>query len=507
MQNRILKVILWGFEVGKLKWDHAQMKGIFTFNPDFVKKGLDIAPLTASIHKGYGKGENVEGVPMRRQNKFTGLPTFIADSLPDSWGKKLMMAWMAEYGSENRSLTPLDYLAYMGKRGMGALEFEPDECPWKQNLDVNLDRMARLADKIFAQREQIKFSEMDGWEMASLCSVGTSAGGMQPKAVIARNQDTGEIRSGQILHDGNWKYYLLKFSHSLLPQQSEVEMAYYRMATDAGIDMMPSELLMFGGKSHFMTERFDRMGNEKIHLQTLGAMSPSADSYEDIVEVCDRLRLPYKEKEEVFRRMVFNVLAACTDDHNRNFSFMMSKDGRWHITPAYDLTFAVSVGNGIVEGEEHELTVRGKRTGITEKDFLLFAQENDIKNAAKIIRQVKGVVAQAHLYLKESGVSHEYAKSISGYLATNNMAETMMQDDGCRITDVQIYNGGKNIRCKINGVRQLGKRMSQEDGDRAFGIMDKNDDDAFESLADELAHKYFNKELAESIVCNPKYKR
>ena len=213
MQTKILKVTLWGIEVGKLKWEHSQMRGIFSYNPDFVKRGLDIAPLTASIHKGYGKGENVVGVPMRRQNKFTGLPVFIADSLPDAWGKKLMKTWVSEYGTEQRALTPLDFLAYTGKRGMGALEFEPDNSPWNQDMDVNLGNMFRLAEKIFRQKEDVSLLPEEEWDMAALCSLGTSAGGMQPKAIIAQNMDSGIIRSGQILHEGDWKYYLLKFAH------------------------------------------------------------------------------------------------------------------------------------------------------------------------------------------------------------------------------------------------------------------------------------------------------
>ena len=412
MQDKMLRVKLWGEEVGLLKWDHNRMKGIFSFNPDFVKKGLDIAPLTASIHSGYGKGENVEGITFRKQNKFTGLPAFIADSLPDSWGKKLTLTWEKEYGTEGRKLTSLDYLAYMGKRAMGALEFEPDGCPWKQDINIDLSRMFQLAEKIFQQRESVTLLPEDEWDMAALCSVGTSAGGMQPKAVLAKNNDTGEIRSGQIIHEGNWSYYILKFSNPQHEQQCELEMGYHLMAKAAGIDMMPCSLMEVDGKKHFLTQRFDRVDSEKVHLQTLGAMSPAADSYEDIMEVCDELSLPYKEKEQMYRRMVFNIYAGCTDDHNRNFSFMMKKDGKWHITPAYDLTFTVSIENGYVEGDEHELSVRGKFSEITDKDLLLFAKENDIKNAESIIFEVKSAINKVAFLLLNVGVDKERANAI-----------------------------------------------------------------------------------------------
>ncbi len=416
MQDKMLRVKLWGEEVGLLKWDHNRMRGIFSFNPDFVKKGLDIAPLTASIHSGYGKGENVEGITFRKQNKFTGLPAFIADSLPDSWGKKLTLTWEKEYGTEGRKLTSLDYLAYMGKRAMGALEFEPDGCPWKQDINIDLSRMFQLAEKIFRQRESVTLLPEDEWDMAALCSVGTSAGGMQPKAVLAKNNDTGEIRSGQIIHEGNWSYYILKFSNPQHEQQCELEMGYHLMAKAAGIDMMPCSLMEVDGKKHFLTQRFDRVDSEKVHLQTLGAMSPAADSYEDIMEVCDELSLPYKEKEQMYRRMVFNIYAGCTDDHNRNFSFMMKKDGKWHITPAYDLTFTVSIENGYVEGDEHELSVRGKFSEITDKDLLLFAKENDIKNAESIIFEVKSAINKVAFLLLNVGVDKERANAIDSYL-------------------------------------------------------------------------------------------
>lgn len=416
MQDKMLRVKLWGEEVGLLKWDHNRMRGIFSFNPDFVKKGLDIAPLTASIHSGYGKGENVEGITFRKQNKFTGLPAFIADSLPDSWGKKLTLTWEKEYGTEGRKLTSLDYLAYMGKRAMGALEFEPDGCPWKQDINIDLSRMFQLAEKIFQQRESVTLLPEDEWDMAALCSVGTSAGGMQPKAVLAKNNDTGEIRSGQIIHEGNWSYYILKFSNPQHEQQCELEMGYHLMAKAAGIDMMPCSLMEVDGKKHFLTQRFDRVDSEKVHLQTLGAMSPAADSYEDIMEICDELSLPYKEKEQMYRRMVFNIYAGCTDDHNRNFSFMMKKDGKWHITPAYDLTFTVSIENGYVEGDEHELSVRGKFSEITDKDLLLFAKENDIKNAESIIFEVKSAVNKVAFFLLNVGVDKERANAIDSYL-------------------------------------------------------------------------------------------
>ena len=495
MQTKILKVTLWGIEVGKVKWEHSQMRGIFSYNPDFVKRGLDIAPLTASIHKGYGKGENVVGVPMRRQNKFTGLPVFIADSLPDAWGKKLMKAWVSEYGTEQRALTPLDFLAYTGKRGMGALEFEPDNSPWNQDMDVNLGNMFRLAEKIFRQKEDVSLLPEEEWDMAALCSLGTSAGGMQPKAIIAQNMDSGIIRSGQILHEGDWKYYLLKFAHPENQWQCEMEMAWYRMAQEAGIQMMPSSLMEFEGRKHFLTERFDRVGGDKVHLQTLGAMNPDADSYEDIMEICDELRLPYKEKEEMFRRMVFNVLAGCTDDHNRNFSFMMSKDGKWHITPAYDLTFTVSIENGYIEGDEHELTVRGKCTDISEKDFLLFALENDIKNASRIIAEVKSAVAHVYDFLVEQGVNDDYAQSIADYLTGGEKRSIAVERRNHRISDVVIYNEGKSIRCKIDGVQQLGRRISLKDQIDIQKTLKNNRPFDFDAFAKELACKYYNKDL------------
>ena len=498
MDEKILKVMLWGDEVGRLKWDHTKMRGVFTYNPEFIKKGLDIAPLTASINSGYGKGENVVGITFRKQNKFTGLPAFIADSLPDSWGKKLTLLWEKEFGMEGRRLSSIDYLAYMGKRAMGALEFEPDGCPWRQDISVDLGRMARLAEKIFHQRDSVTLLPEEEWDMAALCSVGTSAGGMQPKAILARNNDTGEIRSGQIMHDGNWNYYILKFSRADYEQQCELEMGYHLMAKSAGIDMMPCSLMEVDGKKHFLTQRYDRMDGEKIHVQTLGAMSPAAESYEDIMEICDELALPYKEKEQMFRRMVFNVYAGCTDDHNRNFSFLMNKDGKWHITPAYDLTFTVSVENGYIQGDEHELSIRGKYMDITDDDLLCFAKENDIKNTATIMSDVKKAISKVATFLKQAGVDNKRAEGIDLYLNGQQHISESLVNLNERLSEIVIYDDCKSIRCKINDVQQMGKTLSLPEQRKIKQLLKDGNSQELNEMKVILAGKYYKQTLNET---------
>ena len=179
--------------------------------------------------------------------------------------------------------------------------------------------------------------------MQSLLTVGTSAGGRQPKAIIAINKETGEIRSGQIAGLEGFEYYLLKFGNSQ-HSAAELEMTYYELATSAGINMMPSELYSVEGNNHFMTKRFDRDGEKKVHTQTLAAIYPDADSYEQLITVCRKLHLPEADCQEVFRRMVFNILSNNTDDHNKNFSFIMQKDGSWRLSPAYDITYITDNG-------------------------------------------------------------------------------------------------------------------------------------------------------------------
>ena len=349
-----LKVILWGEEIGRLAWDARRRLSYFMYNPAFLKKGLNISPLAAPVDGARG----LMPVWGEEAKIYQKLPAFLADSLPDSWGNQLFELWRQQNHLSNADITPLDKLSFIGKRGMGALEFLPEVSRERKAEKIDIKSLANLAERIFSERENARILPEESVTMQSLLTVGTSAGGRQPKAIVAINLKNGEVRSGQISGLEEFDYYLVKFGNSQY-SSAELEMSYYELATMAGINMMPSKLYQVDGNNHFMTKRFDRNHGKKIHTQTLAAISPDADSYEQLITVCRKLHLPETDCYEVFRRMVFNVLANNTDDHNKNFSFVMSEDGTWRLSPAYDVTYIFDNG-GFLPNEDHCMYISSK---------------------------------------------------------------------------------------------------------------------------------------------------
>ncbi len=282
--NDYLKVMLWDKEIGRLGWDDRRKRAYFNYNPEFLQGSIDVAPLVASIHNP-ASSRAIFGDNERMYQK---LPSFIADSLPDSWGNQLFEQWRKQYHLSDRSVTPLQKLAFIGKRGMGALEFIPEiDRPLSMD-NIDIKALADLADKIQTERENIRIEPDEELTLHSLITVGTSAGGRLPKGIIAMNPTTGEIRSGQVETDPDFEYFILKFgdkSRSL----AEIEQTYYEMATKAGIKMMESRLLNVEGVNHFLTKRFDRDHTGKLHTQTLAAIYPDADSYEKMLTDCRNL--------------------------------------------------------------------------------------------------------------------------------------------------------------------------------------------------------------------------
>ena len=355
-----LKVMLWDKEIGRLSWDARRGISYFEYNPAILQGELDPFPLVASV-KSPASRRPIMGD--KETKLYRKLPPFLADSLPDAWGNQVFECWRLQNGIRNQEITPLEILSFIGKRGMGALEFIPESSGIKKSEQLNMKALTNLAQKIFTERENVKIMPDESLTMQSLIAVGTSAGGRQPKAIIAINPRTGEIRSGQIAGQKGFDYCILKFGD---PERSsaELEMAYYKMATAAGIDMMPCRIIEIEGQKHFITRRFDRDEEHKLHMQTLAALYPDADSYEKLLMVCRKMRLPESTQDEVFRRMVFNILANNTDDHNKNFSFLMDEKGRWRLSPAYDMTYIFNVG-GFLPEKMHCLMMQGKLQGHT----------------------------------------------------------------------------------------------------------------------------------------------
>ena len=411
MQNNIVRVILWGKEVGSLYWDDRRKRSVFTYHPDFLKEGVDIAPLSASI-KNPRNRLPIYGLP--NDDIFCGLPAFIADSLPGRWGNAVFDAWAAENHIRASEITSVDKLLFIGKRGMGALEFEPAE-EFTQECNFELSELYKKAMEILQGRETVTVVG-DDLTLNALYEVGTSAGGNHSKAVIAINRETGEIRSGQVMLPEGFKYYLMKFAESKYYPLTKVEMVYADMAKDAGITMMSSELIDINGESHFLTERYDRKNQQKIHTVSLAGMNPEATSYEQLMEVCIKLGLPYKERAEMYKRTVFNILTCNVDAHIRNFEFMMERGGDWHITPAFDLTFSCFNPQNKLD-EYHYLSMNGKRTAITRDDMLNFAHMSGIDRSESIIKECIDTILNFRSYASRYDISEYWQDVIERHFA------------------------------------------------------------------------------------------
>jgi len=462
MRSNIVKVMLWGQEVGSLYWDERRKRAVFNYHPDFIKAGLDIAPLSASIKDPRNR---LPIYGLANDDIFYGLPAFISDSLPGRWGNAVFDAWAAENNVSASEITSVDKLSFIGKRSMGALEFEPAQA-FDEQRSYQLAELYKKALEILHGREEVTVAGQD-LTLSALYEVGTSAGGNHSKAVIAINKETGDVRSGQVMLPEGYKYYLLKFAETRHYPLTTIEMAYYDMATMAGIHMMPSELIEIGGESHFLTERYDRRNGEKVHTVSLAGMMPDATSYEQLMEVCLKLQLPYKEREEVYRRAVFNMLTTNVDAHIRNFEFMLEKGQTdWHISPAYDLTFSCFNPHNKLD-EYHYLSMNGKRTGVNRDDMLAFARRYMIDNPNAIIKQCVDAVMEFRAIAAKYGVSEHWQDVVERHFAemTPDLLSGLqgykphvfsyVMENGVHVEDAQwqeMGNGAFRLTARINGV-------------------------------------------------------
>ncbi|MDR9417471.1 type II toxin-antitoxin system HipA family toxin [Gracilimonas sp.] len=421
-------VKVWGKTVGAVAWDQNRGLASFEYDQSFKNTGIDLAPLTMPIHA----GRNIFTFPNLRKKEnsnldaFRGLPGLLADSLPDNYGNQLINVWLAQQGRPQDSMNPVEKLCFIGKRGMGALEFEPAQMEGnKQTFSIEVKSLVKLASEMLSKKEnfstQLDKDEEQG--IRQILRIGTSAGGARPKAVIAYNEKTGEVRSGQTKAPKGFEHWLIKLDGVSDVQLGKtqgygrVEMAYYHMAKDCGIEMMPSRMLEENGRAHFMTKRFDREGmKKKHHIQTLCAIKHFdfndvlSYSYEQLFQTMRELRLTYPEAEQMFRRMVFNVVSRNCDDHTKNFSFRLKEGGKWELAPAYDLCHAYRPGSEWVS--QHSLSINGKRKEITREDLLTVAKSMNIKKAKSIIDQVNEIVNDWDEYAKEVGVESRLREAI-----------------------------------------------------------------------------------------------
>ena len=474
--REVLKVFLWGQEIGRLAWHEARKTTFFVYNPEFLKGTLDVAPLAASIHHPL----NTRAIFGEAERIYQKLPSFIADSLPDAWGNQLFEQWRKDNKLTERSVTSLEKLAFIGKRGMGALEFVPEVERGTMNDKIDIKALADLAEKIAVERENVRILPDESLTLQSLIAVGTSAGGRQPKCIIAMNHETGEIRSGQVDHEPGFDYYILKFGDKVR-SSAELEQTYYEMAMAAGISMMESRLLEVDGTKNFLTKRFDHNETGKLHTQTLAAMDPEADSYEKLFAVCRKLHLPETDCQELFRRMVFNVLANNTDDHHKNFTFVMNQQGIWRLSPAYDMTYIFDTG-GYLPNKEHCLMIGGKYQDITLDDIISFASEIGIRAPKSIIRKVASAVSSFRSLAEKNEVKEEWTGRVESTIINHLKAWGEWQEEintpelvinGHSVSNIRIeqaYKGNFYLLATIDGKE---RKYVIDKNREAFSLIEK----------------------------------
>jgi serine/threonine-protein kinase HipA len=427
----VAEIKIWGEMVGAVRWDESQQLGYFQYDSKFIQKGWDLSPIKMPISLGaqtysfpeLRKGRN------EAEDTFRGLPGLLSDALPDKYGNRLINTWLVQQGRAENSMNPVEKLCFIGIRGMGALEFEPAQIKTNtRTFALELDGLIEVAKKILNEREAFltNLNKEDEKAMMDVLKIGTSAGGARPKAIIAYNAKTGEVKSGQGNVPKGFEHWLLKLDGVSSEQFGEssgwgrVEYAYYLMAKDCNIQISECRLLEENGRAHFMTKRFDRDENTKHHIQSLCGLQHydfndmNGYSYEQVFQTMRILRLTYPEAEQMFRRMVFNVIATNYDDHTKNISFILKKDENWRLAPAYDLCFSFDPTNHWVS--KQTLSINRKRLGITKEDLMTIAKNNSIKKGDKIIDEINDVVKRWNKYATQAEVIKNLKEKINNNL-------------------------------------------------------------------------------------------
>lgn len=421
----LANIKIWDNIVGYLLWREETETATFEYAPEFKRLGLDLSPIEMPISQ-----QRVFAFSNISKETFLGLPGLFADSLPDAYGKALLDRWLASNG--RHFANPVERLCYQGKRSMGALEFEPAQNDYLEtSSNIEIDSLVATAREVLNQKEAFSTNMSDTKEaLINIIKVGTSAGGQRAKAIIAYNDETKEVRSGQIEAPEGFEHWLLKLDGVTNrelgdPQHyGKIEYVYYLMAKEAGIEMSECRLLEENGRAHFMTKRFDRQKNHKIHMQTLCGIAHydykmlRAYSYEQAFQVMRRLRLPYNQAEEMYRRMVFNVIARNQDDHTKNISFLMNRSGKWSLSPAYDVSWAYNPqGNWT---SKHQMSINNKWDEITRADLIATAKNMNIKRPELIIEQVIDSVNLWYKFAKDYDIPNDTIKQIGDTLQLSN---------------------------------------------------------------------------------------
>lgn len=423
-------ITLWETPVGVVSWQSDTGHAVFEFMPEFEQLNWNIAPLTMPLET-IRQHKRIWSFPTLNKETFWGLPGLLADALPDRFGNSLIDTWLINQGRSLASFNPVERLCYVGNRAMGALEFKPTvNKDLSGSVDIQLTELANLAQKVISSQDAAqgylgKSADETEHTLLDILRVGTSAGGARPKAIIAMNKE-GHIRSGQATAPEGYDHWILKFDGvddlSLTDSKTygRIEYAYYLMAKEAGITMMPCNLIEENERAHFITQRFDRLNGDKQHMLTacgighLDYNMAGASSYEQLFEIMRTLHLSVSEQEELFRRMAFNVMAKNMDDHTKNFAFLMDKAGKWSLSPGYDITYAYNPNGRWTNS--HQLQVNGKRNHIGQADLLAVAKNVGIPHAKDQLDRVHAAIQKWALYADESGIEKPLQMAIQEQL-------------------------------------------------------------------------------------------
>ena len=427
--NDTAEVYLWGTRIGIIHQDISKAYATFEYDANFVNSGIEVSPIRMPL------GNNIYEFPTLAGEPFYGLPGLVADSLPDRFGNAVIEQWLMSFGKSLSDFTAIDRLCYSGKRGMGALEYVPASTDIKDiDENINVHEMVKFASDVLSNRENILLKANDSLTYSQLVQVGSSAGGARAKALIAWNETTNEVRSGQMQLGPGYDYWLMKFDnvakngdHGLedKPEYTLIEYAYYLMAQSCGITMNECRIYNSEGEHHFMTKRFDRENGRKLHMQSLGALThisyqePGVCGYELAAMYMKEIGISYKEIEQFYRRMVFNCLAVNQDDHVKNISFIMDRSGKWMLAPAYDITFSYNPTNKWLCA--HQMTVNGKTTGIGLIDLLEAGAKMGIKErrCRDIISEIGVSVSDFVTFAEQAGINEKTFETINSVIDVN----------------------------------------------------------------------------------------
>lgn len=422
-------VKIWGNTVGAITWLPDVDYGVFEYNRSFLNQGLDIAPIQMSIDTAK-KGDPSFSFPFLNKETFLGLPGLLADALPDKFGNAVIDAWLARQGRTKDSFSPVERLCYISKRALGALEFEPLlSKKYDDSVPVEVSELVNLAQEAINEYKGLNVKlatseEHKSHTLLNILRVGTSAGGARPKAVIALDKK-GHVLTGQAEAPPGYDYWILKFDGvtdlemGAPKSYGRIEYAYHLMAKASGILMTECRLLEEHNRAHFMTKRFDRISHKKIHMQSLCGLAhydfnrAGAYSYEQAFGVMRKLHLTNSEAEALYRRMVFNIIARNLDDHTKNIAFLMDENGKWTLSPAFDLTFAHNPQGQWTH--QHQMSVNGKRDHFTLADLLTVAESISLNKPKEIIQEITTAVENWSEYAKKANLKEDILLHIAQY--------------------------------------------------------------------------------------------